>query len=53
MKWAALATAALPLAAASDFTHDEYASGKVMELMMGAKEVKFTKTSDFYPDTYD
>jgi uncharacterized protein involved in copper resistance len=40
MKWSTLATAAIvPLASAgSGFTHEEYASGKVMSLMMEAKE---------------
>jgi hypothetical protein len=39
MKWAVLASAVLPLASASGFTHEEYASGEVMELMMAGKEV--------------
>jgi hypothetical protein len=42
MKWSTLATAAvLPLASASGFTHEQYASGEVMDLMMHAKEVCF------------
>jgi hypothetical protein len=36
MKWSTL-LAALPLAAASGFTHEEYANGDVMELMMQGK----------------
>lgn len=40
MKWSNFATAAIvPLASASGFTHAEYASGEVMQLMMEAKEV--------------
>lgn len=39
MKWATVATALLPLAAGHGFTHQEYASGEVMELMMNGKEV--------------
>lgn len=40
MKWAAIVTAVLPLAAASGFTRAEYASGEVMDLMMQGKEVR-------------
>lgn len=44
MKWSTLATAALlPLASASGFTHEEYASGEVMDLMMSAKEAAWAK----------
>lgn len=40
MKWSTLATAAIvPVASASGFTHEEYASGEVMQIMMEAKEV--------------
>lgn len=40
MKWSTIATAAVvPLASASGFTREEYASGEVMEIMMEAKEV--------------
>jgi predicted ester cyclase len=41
MKWATLATALLPLVAAYGFTHEQYASGEVMDLMMSGKEVRF------------
>jgi|TARA_R110002003_G_scaffold505_7_gene20168 hypothetical protein len=44
MKWSTLATAAIvPLASASGFTHAEYASGEVMDLMMSAKEAAWAK----------
>jgi hypothetical protein len=44
MKWSTLATAAvLPLASASGFTHAEYASGEVMDLMMSSKEAAWAK----------
>jgi hypothetical protein len=44
MKWSTLATAALvPLASASGFTHEEYASGDVMDLMMSSKEAAWAK----------
>lgn len=44
MKWSALATAAvLPLASAHGFTHANYASGEVMELMMQGKESAWAK----------
>lgn len=44
MKWSALATAAvLPLASAHGFTHGEYASGEVMDLMMSSKEAAWAK----------
>jgi hypothetical protein len=39
MKWATIAAAVLPLASASGFTHAEYASGEVMDVMMQGKEV--------------
>lgn len=44
MKWSTLATAVIvPLASASGFTHEEYASGEVMSLMMNAKEAAWAK----------
>jgi hypothetical protein len=45
MKWSALATAAAlaPLASAHGFTHANYASGDVMELMMSSKEAAWAK----------
>jgi uncharacterized protein involved in copper resistance len=44
MKWSTIATAAvLPLASASGFTHAEYASGEVMDLMMSSKEAAWAK----------
>jgi hypothetical protein len=44
MKWSTLAAAALvPLASASGFTHAEYASGDVMDLMMSSKEAAWAK----------
>jgi hypothetical protein len=46
MKWAIIASAVLPLASASNFTHEQYASGMVMELMMTAKEVTPAKHYD-------
>jgi len=43
MKWATLATALLPLVAAHGFTHEQYASGEVMDLMMSGKEAAWAK----------
>jgi uncharacterized protein involved in copper resistance len=44
MKWSTLATAAIvPLASAHGFTHAEYASGEVMDLMMSSKEAAWAK----------
>jgi hypothetical protein len=44
MKWSTLAAAIVPLASASSgFTHEEYASGKVMSLMMEAKEAAWAR----------
>ena len=44
MKWSTFATAAIvPLASASGFSHEEYASGEVMSLMMEAKEAAWAK----------
>ncbi|KAF2024903.1 hypothetical protein EK21DRAFT_77652 [Setomelanomma holmii] len=44
MKWSTLATAAIvPLASASGFSHAEYASGEVMDLMMSSKEAAWAK----------
>ena len=42
MKWATLSTALLPLVAAHGFTHQQYASGEVMDLMMKGKEVCYS-----------
>ncbi|KNG45109.1 hypothetical protein DDE82_003134 [Stemphylium lycopersici] len=43
MKWATLTTALLPLVAAHGFTHQQYASGEVMDLMMSGKEAAWAK----------
>ncbi|KAJ6198518.1 hypothetical protein J3E72DRAFT_439138 [Bipolaris maydis] len=43
MKWATITMALLPLASASGFTRQEYASGEVMELMMKGKEAAWAK----------
>lgn len=43
MKWATLASTLLPLASASGFTKEQYASGEVMELMMMGKEACVTE----------
>jgi hypothetical protein len=46
MKWATITTALLPLVTASGFTHQQYASGEVMELMMNGKEVSLRKKNN-------
>ncbi|KAI4639019.1 hypothetical protein J4E93_009508 [Alternaria ventricosa] len=43
MKWATITTALLPLVAAHGFTHQQYASGEVMDLMMNGKEAAWAK----------
>jgi uncharacterized protein involved in copper resistance len=43
MKWATITTALLPLVAAHGFTHEQYASGEVMDLMMSGKEAAWAK----------
>jgi len=43
MKWATITTALLPLVAAHGFTHQQYASGEVMDLMMSGKEMAWAK----------
>jgi hypothetical protein len=43
MKWATITTALLPLVAAHGFTHQQYASGEVMDLMMSGKEAAWAK----------
>lgn len=46
MKWAPAILAALPLASASGFTHSEYASGEVMELMKTSKEAAWARNRE-------
>lgn len=54
MKWSIIAAAAVvPLASASGFTREEYASGEVMEIMMEAKEVRFFPTVNTYDAIVD
>ncbi|KAF1850853.1 uncharacterized protein K460DRAFT_328149 [Cucurbitaria berberidis CBS 394.84] len=43
MKWATVATALLPLVSAHGFTHEQYASGEVMDLMMSGKEATWAE----------